>query len=305
MTTKLGVLGLLIIFLCGINCPESSAQDFLKKTLRKLENQASEELSNALVSLAMRPIRKSTNAMLKQKYKEKYGEEFDDSKYDNEADMEAALYGSLAGFYAVELPKEYVLLYEIEYEVKDENGSDNFTMMLNPDQKLFAIRSEQKGSTAIMLFDYANDIMATYDMEKKEVLAFKHAMKTAQAWNNSYAQYENVESGEVSITPLDKTKKIAKCNCDGLLYRSEDSEGTVYMCHDLPFSWADMYGGMMQQFRPATYNSYAAQSMDGVPFLVESKDTNDGSKTSMKVKKWDKRTTVIHNSDFENQFKKS
>ncbi len=301
--SSFGIIWTLVMCICF--APSSSAQfgrKLLDRTVDKLEDRAVDELSDALVSLAMRPIRKSTDAMLKQKYKERYGEDFNDDEYENDEERQAALYGALYGFYAVDLPDEYVLTYEIEYEISEDGEKDEFVMMLNPEQSLFAVRAEEKKSTAIMLFDYANDILATYDLENKEVMAFKHTMKAANAWNNSHANYEPIESSKMTITPLNKTKKIAGCQCEGVAYDSEDSEGTAYFCKDAPFGWEEMYGGMMQQVAPGEYNRYPGKDITGIPYLAESKDKKDGSESSMKVKDFSKRTTVLRNDDFKNTF---
>ena len=291
------------VFSFFVSPDTANGQKFFKKltdkAVDKFTDQATDELSSMMVEAAMRPLRRSRYRMMKEHYKNQHGEEFDESKYKTPEEAEAALYKSMANYYMdVELPEMYQFDHRSEIETKQDKSKYKFDMLTRKDGSIFGMESKEKGQSSLMIIDYQNDIMVTYDHDKKEAFALKGMFKMGEAMASSYvANTTSSEAHNFSFEPMNKTKKVADCESEGYRLKTEDGSGEVYYCDNLPFEWKSMFGGMIGRVSPESYKGYSGYYDKGMPVLAEFK-TKDGEKSSWELKKVKETDTTIKNSDY-------
>ena len=293
-----------LILACFILIQEPlHSQRFLKKlkdqTVNKLTNQAADELSSMAVTALMSPLRKKRYEMMRDQYKVQYGEDFDESKYETPEEAEAALYRSMFSFYGnVELPESYEFQYEVEIETRDNKEKQKINMLVSTTSSIFGMSYDDKGNKGRIVMDYENDIMVTYDDEKKEAFAMKGMLNMAKSVSTTYVNNDEVrEVAGISIEPMSKTKNVAGCESNGYKIKSKDGKGEAYYCDDLPFDWKDTFGGMLTRISPDGYRGYSDYYQEGMPVYAKF-ESNDGDKSQWEVKKISEEKIEIVNDKY-------
>lgn len=278
-----------------------SGQGFLKKltdkTMDKIQQKAEDklvdELSEKLANQAVKPINTYMDSLFADSYEEQTGEKYDPA---NTEKINAFL-GEM--FKPVALPESYDFEYTMEIEVKDfgEKKAKKMNLYVSTEQSIFAMDQSTEDEKVILLMDADSSLMATYNLDTKEVMAFSMNSSFMDAMY-SYASQQNPDLVNVDIKKTGKTKKILDYNSEEYEYIMEDQKSKVYVSKELPFNWEDSFGNIMKQFAPHFYQENDIYKMDGMMLEANTKRDSDGKKSEWKTKKVSSKSFKIDNSKF-------
>ena len=144
--------------------------------------------------------------------------------------------------------------------------------------------------------DSKNDVIVTFDYEKKEAYALPNMMKLGAVFASQKIkeQYE-----EFSYEKTGKTKKI--CGYKAVEYKGisgeKNEEYKFYMAEDFPVSWADSYSGMMGEMAP-TIDMGKWEEVKGMVLKSESNE-NGKQLSKWEAKKVDLNGITVNKSDYD------
>ena len=248
-----------------------------RKLIRKVEDRVVEEVSNAIVRAAYKPIDKAFDNMVKDYYGEDTLEngEIDwdkvNARYDGMIDAYDAS-DRLAETYEFDL---YMDILMTDYEGKETES----TMYYSKSKDLFAMEQEEGKSTMFILFDSENNLIGMFKEEKGE--------KTVQAVPNMLMgsggminpnQSDN-DMGTFVLEKTGKTKAILGYKSDEYKGETDDEDIKGYVASEFPIQWQETFGGFVKQYTPETYSSTVLE-LEGMILYSENKLKEDSRKKS-------------------------
>lgn len=271
------------------------------KLERKIEDKIVEEVSEEIANRAMRPIDDAIDAMFRKQYKETYGKDYDDSEYENDPEARAtAMQGIMAAMYGnVELPETFEFTHDIKVSVYDygDKKANKMVLMIGKDGSTMGFQNDDN-EDQIMVFDFNKDQFAMFDNKKKSVMAMSGVFSMASA----FAQHSIEEDQEkFKFEKMNKTKKLLGYKSQGYKVETEDEKSEFYMSEELPFSWSDMYGDLIEKM---SANFYAEDPSQEIPkgMLLEAKTKRKKDKKESKwiVDEISNEATIIKTANYKN-----
>jgi hypothetical protein len=299
------IKSILLVLIYTSSVTQGNAQLFKKmidrttdKIAQKVEDKVVEEISSELANRAVKPIDNLYDEIFRAQYKEKYGEDYDDSNYENSEEKINAMTAMINSMYSnVELPPAYSFEYIMEIEAYDYGSkkATNVKLLINTKNEVFGMEQEDDGSK-IMVFDYERDLMTMYDQKEKTAMAIPNVMKMATAMGGKMAQDEMDKV--VTIEKMNKTKKILDCQAEGYKSKSDEEESEFYLCNDLPFTWKDSFGKMLEKTAPNFYKNNENLDFNGMLLEAKSKRFSDKKESKWITKRIEDKVFTLDNSEY-------
>ena len=267
--------------------------------MKKVEDRVVEEVSNAIVRAAYKPIDKAFDNMVKEYYA-------DDTLENGEIDWDKVnrrYEGMMASFDASDrLPASYSFDVIMDVENTDYQGEENKSKMYYAEGKeLFAIAQAEGDVENLVVIDIENDLIAIFsnDDGKKTVTAVPNMLKMAGAYSNSEAYEESFE--ELSLEKTGKTKNIAGYHTEQYKGENETEYIESYVAPEFPVDWRDTYGGFIRQYTPESYAA-AVNKIEGMVLMSINTLKEDKKKKSVwEVTKVDEKEYQMDISEYEKQ----
>lgn len=299
--------------LCCFTITAIQAQIFNKlknrvtqKIEQKVEDKIVEELSERIANAAVKPIDAAIEEAFREQYKAENGEEYDDSQYATPEERQNAMNSIMAGWFGnVSLPASYSFQHKVDIETFDYGSKEsNFmTMLVSTEAEIFGMEQENKGKKQWIVFDFNNDLMAIYDLDKNTVMAMANVMKIAKGFAVAADSEIQEEMKDFKFEKMSKTKNILSCNSQGYKTESKSYKSEFYVCDNLPFSWTDNFGKFVQNMAPNYYRKNPEyEVIKGMMMEAKTQRKEDKKESRWETKKITSEDTVIDNSKFENAF---
>lgn len=278
------------------------AQGFLKKLgdrtmdkiTQKAEDKLVDELSEKLANQAVKPINSVMDSLFAESYEQSTGEKYDPA---NSEKMAEALSGFLG---SAEVPEKYEFSYVIEVETRDfgSKKSEKMKMFVTKEAAIFGMEQKEGDDAMLMIFDNENDAIVSYDLQEKQMMAFPMNSSFMSAFANAAIE-EEMEAQNLKVEKLNKSKTILGYKAEAFRYTTDESEADAYISDEVPFSWDDSFGTMLQQFATHFYQENEEYQLDGMLLEAYTTRLDDKKKSEWKTKKIDEKKTIINNADYE------
>jgi len=264
----------------------------MNKIQRKAEDKLVDELSEKLANEAVKPIDSFMDSLFAASYEEQTGEKYDPA---NNARMGEALNAFLG---SVELPESYEFEYLVEIDLKDfgSKKTEKMEMLVSKSRPFFGIKQNNDGKEMMVIFDNENGAMVSYDLEENSYIA----LPVNSALMASFSGMSNTQSEalEIDFRKTGKTKKIIGYQAEEYEVTSKDTESEVYVSKEVPFTWDESFGTMLNQFAPHFYQQNEEYRIDGMLMEALTERASDGKKSEWRTKKIEAKSITIDNADY-------
>ena len=297
-------LPFLLLFLFSLTVTDTNAQIFKRiqreaerKLMKKVEDRVVEEVSNAIVRAAYKPIDRAFDNMVKDYYAK-------DTLENGEIDWDkvnARYDGMVDAFDASDrLPESYTFDLYMDIKMTDYEGKESeSTMYYSKEHDYFAMQQNEDKTMMFILFDGDNNLVGMFKEEK--------GRKTVQAVPNMMMGSGTMISptdveGEYDDFKLEKTgntKDILGYRTDEYEGETEDEDILGYVAPKFPIQWQETFGGFVQQYTPETYSSTVLE-LKGMILYSENTLKKDKKKKSIwEVTKVYEENYVLNVNDYE------
>lgn len=273
---------------------KKTIDDTVDKTVRGVENKASNEISDYLSRKAVGAFNTRVDDMKYKAYRNKYGDQYTDKQIDSIINSEGGQFDHFMKSMnkAADVPPVYVFDIVHTIETKDFDKEKYKMDFLHSDKdSVIGMRQyENKSDYTLMILDGERNIVVIVNNKDGELngqAISSDVMDMAATYSrqhNSDMTYEFPELHEI------KGKKIAGYNCKGREGEDESEKYKGYFSTEPPINWHRSMGAFLKKFVPNAYNEDYEDL--GTIMEYEAKRKEDGKKTTMKTKSLDRKKDV-------------
>ncbi len=257
-----------------------------RKITDRIEDRVSELIADEISRIAMKKI-------------DHYFDELMKERYEKDKASGKTTSGSFANYMSAmdkssSLPPTYT--FDVTLDVKTKSyGKDiqEMQMMFSKGKSIMGFFQNEDNDNTMMVLDYENDIIATYDMKRKTVYAISSSLPTALAKRT----IDETTPADITVKKTGKGKNILGYSTEKWEIEDKTTVTTAHVAKDFPVSWEGLYDNFTKKILPTARRE---KMPSGMVLYSVTKTKKKRKKSTFEVTNIDMTPFIINNQEYKN-----